>query len=244
MAAPAIAGWFYIIRLLVWDGFNVTIDFNWYALWEALPVVLPGVPLTLLISVVGISIGFVIALPLGLMSLAKSPWLRWPTMIYVEIFRGTPVLVQVLFIFYGLPQILGHPIGSLTAGFAAIAANSSSYFSEIVRGSVSSIDKGQTEAGLSTGLSSAQTFFQIVWPQALRRMIPPVGNQCIISLKDTSLFSVIGVGELVRQGQIYISSTFNALETYLLVAIIYLCITLTLSMVLRTYERRRLVGQR
>ncbi|HLR14036.1 MAG TPA: amino acid ABC transporter permease [Burkholderiaceae bacterium] len=222
----------------------MTIDFNWYVLWEALPVVLPGVPLTLLISVVGISIGFVLALPLGLMSLSRSRWLRWPAIVYVEIFRGTPVLVQVLFVFYGLPQILGHSINSLTASFIAIAVNSSSYFSEIVRGSVSSIDKGQTEAGLSTGLSGLQTFRYIVWPQALRRMIPPVGNQCIISLKDTSLFSVIGVGELVRQGQIYISSTFNALETYFLVAIIYLCMTLTLSFLLRWLENSGLLGQR
>ncbi len=221
----------------------MSIDFNWYALWDALPVVLPGVPLTLFISVIGIAIGFALALPLGLMSLSRRRWLRWPTIVYVEIFRGTPVLVQVLFIFYGLPQILGHSINSLTAGIAAIAVNSSSYFSEIVRGSVSSIDEGQTEAGLSTGLSDVQTFTHIVWPQALRRMIPAVGNQCIISLKDTSLFSVIGVGELVRQGQIYISSTFNALETYLLVALIYLCMTLTLSLLLRGLERSRLVGQ-
>ncbi len=160
---------------------------------------------------------------------------------YIEIFRGTPpILVQVLFIFYGLPDLVGGPIDPLTAGIAAIALNSGAYISEVVRGGVQSIDKGQTEAGLSLGLSRSQTFWNIVWPpQAFRRMIPPpLGNQAIVSIKDTSLFSVIGVGELVRQGQVYIANTFTAFEVYFVVAIMYLAITLSLSLILRLLERR------
>lgn len=218
-------------------------QFDWQAAIDSIPFLLTGVPLTLLISFVGIAIGFAIALFFGLLSLAPNRWLRWPATAYIEIFRGTPILVQVLFIFYGLPQILGEPINALTAGIAAIAVNAGAYFAEIVRGGVQSIDKGQTEAGLSSGLSSGQTFVYIVWPQALRRMIPALGNQCIVSIKDTSLFAVIGVGELVRQGQIYIATTFKALEVYLMVAILYLCITLTLSLLLRGLERSGLVGQ-
>ena len=169
--------------------------------------------------------------------------LRWPAIAYIEIFRGTPVLVQVLFIFYGLPQVIGGPINALTAGIAAIALNSGAYISEIVRGGVQSIEKGQREAGLSLGLSRTQAFRYIIWPQALRRMIPALGNQGIVSIKDTSLFSVIGVGELVRQGQIYIATTFTALEVYFMVALMYLAITLSLSFALRLLERRGLVGQ-
>lgn len=218
-------------------------QFDWQAAFDSIPFLLTGLPLTLLISAVGLLFGFALAMLFGLLSLSNSRLLKWPATAYIEIFRGTPILVQVLFIFYGLPQLLGGPINALTAGIAAIAVNAGAYFSEIVRGGVKSIDRGQTEAGLASGLSSPQTFFYIVWPQALRRMIPGLGNQCIVSIKDTSLFSVIGVGELVRQGQIYIATTFNAMEVYLMVALLYLAITLSLSVCLRWLERSGLVGQ-
>nr|WP_249330611.1 amino acid ABC transporter permease [Cobetia sp. MC34] len=204
---------------------------------------LEGIPWTLAISFGGLAIGFVLGILFGLLSLSPSRLLSWIATAYIEIFRGTPVLVQVLFIFYGLPQIIGGPIDALTAGIAAIALNSAAYISEIVRGGVQSIARGQREAGLSLGLSTPQTFRYVIWPQALRRMIPALGNQGIVSIKDTSLFSVIGVGELVRQGQIYIATTFNALETYFMVALLYLVITLSLSFGLRMLERRGLVGQ-
>ncbi|KFF50689.1 hypothetical protein GY26_00395, partial [Gammaproteobacteria bacterium MFB021] len=103
-------------------------------------------------------------------------------------------------------------------------------------------ERGQREAGLSLGLSATQTFQYIIWPQALRRMIPALGNQGIVSIKDTSLFSVIGVGELVRQGQVYIAQTFTALEVYFMIALLYLAITLSLSMALSLLERKGLVG--
>ena len=218
-------------------------QFDWQAAFEALPYLLKGIPYTLAISFGGLFIGFFIGLMFGLLSLNRAYFLRWPAVIYIEVFRGTPVLVQVLFIFYGLPQILGGPIDALSAGVAAIALNAGAYISEIVRGGVQSIERGQTEAGLSLGLSPRQTFYFVVWPQALRRMLPPLGNQAIVSIKDTSLFSVIGVGELVRQGQIYIATTFTALEVYTMVALLYLAITLSLSLLLRWYERRRTVAR-
>lgn len=222
---------------------DVTFDFNWAATLASLPHLLPGIPYTLMISFGGLAIGFLIGILFGLMRISPLAWLRIPAIAYIEIFRGTPVLVQVLFIFYGLPQLLGSPINALMAGIAAIAVNSGAYISEIVRGGVQSIERGQREAGLSLGLSRTQAFRYIIWPQALRRMIPPLGNQAIISIKDTSLFSVIGVGELVRQGQVYIATTFTALEVYLMVALLYLAITWSLSLVLRLLERKGLVGQ-
>ncbi|GAB3675992.1 amino acid ABC transporter permease [Salinisphaera aquimarina] len=222
---------------------DLTFQFNWHAAIESLPYLLKGIPWTLLISFGGLAIGFAVGIAFGLLSINPLRILRWPAKIYIEVFRGTPVLVQVLFIFYGLPQILGGPINPIVAGIAAIALNSGAYISEIVRGAVVSIDKGQREAGLSLGLSSSQTFWSVIWPQSLRRMIPPLGNQAIVSIKDTSLFSVIGVGELVRQGQVYIATTFSALEVYLMVAMLYLAITLSLSFALRIFERSGLVGQ-
>ncbi|MFG6158616.1 amino acid ABC transporter permease [Halomonas sp. 1390] len=222
---------------------DVTFQFDWQAAFASIPFLLKGIPYTLLISFGGLAIGFLIGILFGLLRISRLAWLKIPAVAYIEIFRGTPVLVQVLFIFYGLPQLLGGPINALVAGIAAIAVNSGAYISEIVRGGVQSIERGQREAGLSLGLSRRQTFRYIIWPQAFRRMIPSLGNQGIISIKDTSLFSVIGVGELVRQGQVYIATTFNALEVYLMVALLYLAITLTLSFVLRQLERRGLVGQ-
>ncbi len=222
---------------------NSTFQFDWQAAFDSIPYLLKGVPYTLMISFGGLAIGFLIGILFGLMRISPTAWLRWPAVAYIEIFRGTPVLVQVLFIFYGLPQLLGMPIDALTAGIAAIAVNSGAYISEVVRGGVQSIERGQREAGVSLGLTRAQTFRYIIWPQGFRRMIPALGNQAIISIKDTSLFAVIGVGELVRQGQIYIATTFNALEVYLMVALMYLAITLTLSVCLRLLERKGLVGQ-
>ncbi|WP_111494730.1 MULTISPECIES: amino acid ABC transporter permease [Marinobacter] len=217
-------------------------QFDWSAAIGSVPYLLKGIPYTLLISFGGLLIGFAIGIVMGLASISRNRLLRWPATAYIEIFRGTPILVQVLFIFYGLPDIVGGPINALTAGIAAIALNSGAYISEVVRGGVQSIDKGQSEAGLSLGLSRSQTFWSVVWPQALRRMIPPLGNQAIVSIKDTSLFSVIGVGELVRQGQIYIATTFTAFEVYFMVALLYLAITLTLSFLLRLAERRGLAS--
>lgn len=222
---------------------EVTFQFDWAAAFRSIPHLLPGIPWTLLISFGGLAIGFVIGIIFGLMRISPSRLLRLPAIFYIEVFRGTPILVQVLFIFYGLPQLLGGPINALTAGIAAIAVNSGAYISEVVRGGVQSIERGQREASLSLGLSRTQAFRYVIWPQAFRRMIPPLGNQGIISIKDTSLFSVIGVGELVRQGQIYIATTFTALEVYFMVALMYLAITWSLSLLLRQLEKRGLVGQ-
>ncbi len=222
---------------------DITFQFDWQAAFASIPYLLKGIPYTLLISFGGLAIGFVIGIVFGLLRISPVFWLRWPAIAYIEIFRGTPVLVQVLFIFYGLPQLLGGPIDAVSAGIAAIAVNSGAYISEVVRGGVQSIERGQREAGLSLGLSQIKTFRYVIWPQAFRRMIPALGNQGIISIKDTSLFAVIGVGELVRQGQIYIATTFRALEVYLMVALLYLVITLTLSLALRMLERKGLVGQ-
>ncbi|ABE60641.1 amino acid ABC transporter permease [Chromohalobacter israelensis] len=222
---------------------DVNFQFDWQAAIASIPHLLTGIPWTLLISFGGLAIGFVIGIIFGLLRINPLRVLRWPAIAYIEVFRGTPVLVQVLFIFYGLPQLLGGPINAVVAGIAAIALNAGAYISEIVRGGVQSIEKGQREAGLSLGLSRIDTFRYIIWPQALRRMIPALGNQGIVSIKDTSLFSVIGVGELVRQGQVYIATTFTALEVYFMVAMLYLVITLSLSTALRLLERKGLVGQ-
>ncbi len=218
---------------------HFSIPFSLTDIRDAMPYLLAGLRLTVEITLVGLILGFIIGLLTGLATLSPTRWLRWPGTAYMEFFRGTPILVQALFIFYGLPDLIARPIPAFAAAVAAIALNSGAYICEIVRGGVKSIERGQREAGLSIGMSRFQAFRYVIWPQALRRIVPPLGNQGIISLKDTSVFSVIGVGELVRQGQVYIAVTFNAFEIYFVVAMMYLVITLTFSFFLRKLEKRQ-----
>lgn len=147
-------------------------------------------------------------------------------------------MVQVMFIYFGLPMAAGTRVPPLVAGVTAIALNSGAYIAEIVRGAIQSIDRGQSEAGRSIGLTRFQTVLYVIWPQAFKRMIPPLGNQFIISLKDTSLLVVIGVGELTRTGQEIIAVNFRAFEVWTTVALMYLVLTLTLSKLLAVTEKR------
>ncbi|MTI80411.1 MAG: amino acid ABC transporter permease [Firmicutes bacterium] len=218
------------------------LNLDWSIAVNALPFLLTGAKLTIIITVVGLLIGFFIGAITGLARTSSNKLFSGISTVYVEIIRGTPILVQALYLYFGVNQLLQHSagfkIGSTTAGIIAIAINSGAYISEIVRGSIQSIDKGQVEAGRSLGMSSFKTFIYIVWPQALKRMIPPLGNQFIISLKDTSLFAFISVAELTRQGQMSVSATFAAFEIYTFVALLYLCMTMSISLVLRVVERR------
>src|SRR5690625_4528066 len=162
-----------------------------------LPYLWEGIKLTFLITAVGVGIGFIIGAFVGLGRLSKNKFIFWLCTVYVEVIRGTPILVQIFFIYFGLSDF--YNFDKLTASIIAISLNAGAYIAEIVRGGVQSIDKGQFEAGDSIGLTKTQTMWHIVWPQAFRRMIPPLGNQFINNLKDTSLFSAIAVLEILFQ---------------------------------------------
>lgn len=212
--------------------------FNWAGVIDFLPELGTGLYYTLLISIIGLIIGFILGAIFGLGRISKNKIFYSISSIYIEVIRGTPVLVQAIWIFFALPLITGYNMASVTAGIIVIAVNSGAYIAEIVRGAVQSIAKGQVEAGRSLGLTHNQTMRYIVWPQAFKRMIPPLGNQFIISIKDTSLLSVILVPELMFQGRLIASNYFNAVEIYTTVAVFYLIITLTLSFILRMIEKR------
>jgi glutamine transport system permease protein len=175
-------------------------DFAYHVMWESVPVLMTGLKYTLIISAGGLFFGFILGVASGFMKLSRNPILPKIAGLYIESIRGTPLMVQVMFLYFGLPLLLGMRIPPLTASIVAIAVNAGAYIAEVVRGAVQSIEKGQVEAGRSIGLSRSQTMLYIVWPQAFRRMIPSLGNQFIISLKDTSLLVVIGMGELTRTG--------------------------------------------
>lgn len=235
--------------------------FEFSVITDSIPALLEGAKLTWIITLVGIVGGMIFGVLAGLGRLAGSEYLGEPphnrlskgisTLIrylsggYVETIRGTPIIVQAMFIYFAFPMLVKAMIDierfrieALTAAIITIIINAGAYIAEIVRGSVMSVNKGLIEAGLSLGISRYQLIAHIIGPIAFRRMIPPLGNQFIISLKDTSLFIVIGVGELTRQGQEIMASNFRALEIWLTVAIMYLIMTTALAVSLRTLERK------
>ncbi|SDJ99617.1 amino acid ABC transporter permease [Sediminibacillus albus] len=206
---------------------------------DSLPTLFEGLKMTLLITISGLFLGFILGGIVGLGRLSNSKILRGLSTVYVEIVRGTPILAQVLFIYYGLTEdLIGISINALTAAIVAITINAAAYIAEIVRGAVYSIEKGQQEAGRSLGLTERQTMRYIIWPQAFKRMIPPLGNQFVISLKDTSLFSVIAVAEVLYMGKQYYNVTFEIFETLVMVCVLYLVITIPTSVYLRHLERK------
>lgn len=218
-------------------------DFFQIAL-EYLPRLLRGAAATIWITFIGVGLGFFLGILTGIVRAYKVPILRAIGSFYIYIIRGTPLLVQIFFIFFGIPNIIGRPIPPLVAGVAAIALNSGAYFSEIVRGALLSVSRGQVEAARSLGLNWRQTIRYIVGPQALLVAIPGLGNQFIISLKDTSLLAVISVEELTRNGQIIIAATFRAFQIWILVGLIYLVLTSVVAWLLNILEERLGTGQR
>jgi glutamine transport system permease protein len=157
---------------------------------------------------------------------------------YIELVRGTPIVVQVMFIYFALPMILNIRVDPLTAAITSIVINSGAYIAEIVRGSFLSVPRGLKEAGMALGMPGWRVLAFVVGPVAIRRMTPALGNQFIVSLKDTSLFIVIGVGELTRQGQEIMASNFRAVEIWTAVGALYLCMIGMLTFGLRLMERR------
>src|SRR5215831_8751369 len=212
--------------------------FDWSAVVDSLPDLLDGARLTILIALVGLAGGIVVGFSAGLMRAYGNNALNGIALTYIELIRGTPLVVQVMFIYFALPLLAGIRVNPMTAAFAAIIVNSGAYIAEIVRGSFLSVHKGLKEAGLALGLPIWKVLFYILGPVAFRRMIPPLGNQFIVSLKDTSLLIVIGVGELTRQGQEIMAANFRAVEIWTAVALIYLALIGLLTFSLRTVERR------
>ncbi|MGG4200680.1 amino acid ABC transporter permease [Peribacillus frigoritolerans] len=204
----------------------------------ALPLLLKGLQVTLYIFVIAIILGFLIGLLVALLRLAPIKILNWIAKVYVDAIRGTPFIVQLFFIYFGVNSLNLISLDSTTAGIITVAINAGAYFAEIIRAGIQSIDKGQTEAARSIGFNGAQTMRYVVLPQAFRRMLPTITNQSIISLKDTSLLSVIGIADLTQQGQIQASATFEAFKVWLAVGVIYFIIIYLLTLIANFIERR------
>lgn len=197
-----------------------------------------GLGLTLLLTFCAICIGLPLGLLLSLGRLRGAKPLRWLCATYVEIWRGTPLLVQIIFVYYALPTLIGLDLRPLPAAITALSLNSAAYISEIFRAGISSIDVGQSEAARSLGMSYAQSMRFVVLPQALRRVLPPLTNETIAMLKDSSLVSVIGMAELTRSGQEMASLTAAPIAVWTAVALFYLAVTFPLTRLANRLERR------
>ena len=205
---------------------------------NALPYLLEGLVMTVYIFIIAINAGFLLGLVIALLRLAPLKILNWIAITFVDAIRGTPFLVQLFFIYFGLNSLSWVSFDNTTAGIITVAINAGAYFSEIIRAGIESIDKGQSEAARSLGLTSKQTMRHIVLPQAFRRMLPTITNQSIISLKDTSLLSIIGIADLTQQGEIAAAATFEAFKIWLTVGIIYFIVIYLLSKLGNYLERR------
>ncbi len=209
---------------------------------KSLPLLLSGALVTLQLTAFSVVLGLISGSLIGIVRLSRNLPLRWAARAYIDFFRGTPLLVQIFMIYFGLPAIaqeLGIPftLNRLTAAVVALSLNSAAYIAEIVRGGIESIEPGQAEAAQSLGLGSVATMRYVVFPQAFRRMLPPLGNEFISLLKDTSLVAVIGFEELFREGQLIVAENYRAFEIYAAVAVVYLCLTLLSSQAFSRLEQ-------
>lgn len=213
-------------------------SFSFELVLNSIPLLLTGAAVTIEITALSIALGILIGLVVSLARLTSFKAIRIIAAVYVDFFRGTPLLVQIFIIYFALPLITGVRIDPFVAAITACGINSGAYVAEIFRAGIESIDKGQMEAGRSLGMNWFQTMGYIIIPQAFRRVIPPLGNEFIALLKDSSLVSVIGFEELTRRGQLIIARTYGALEIWLCVAVIYLIMTLTISRLVAYCEKR------
>jgi glutamine transport system permease protein len=216
-------------------GSNVHFDFS--ALYKALPSLLVGATVTLRITSLSIALGLGIGIVAGLARVWPNTILRTAAGAYIELVRGTPLLVQIFLVYFGLPA-LGLNLDPFVAGVIAMGINSGAYVGEIVRGGIESIARGQMEAALSLGMTWHQAMYYVILPQAFVRILPPLGNEFIALLKDSSLVSTIAIAELTRTGQIIITRTFKSFEIWSGVALFYFAMTYLISRIVRFSEER------
>lgn len=202
--------------------------------WDIFKYLLPAVPWTALITVTSFSLALVLGLLIGILRLSRNRLLANLAGAYINIIRGVPLLVHIFFIYFGLGSILN--LDRFTAGVLAVGICYSAYLAEIFRSGIEAIAHGQYEAAMSLGMTRFQTLRHVIIPQSLRIVIPPVANEFIASLKDSSLVSIIGLRELTRAGREYYSQNFTDFQTWLLVGAIYLVMTLSLTRLVKYLE--------
>ncbi|HBH9999835.1 TPA: ABC transporter permease subunit [Staphylococcus aureus] len=199
---------------------------------------LKGIKITILISLIGVALGSILGAFVALMKLSKIKVISWIASIYIEILRGTPMLVQVFIVFFGITAALGLDISALVCGTIALVINSSAYIAEIIRAGINAVDKGQMEAARSLGLNYRQTMKSIIMPQAIKNILPALGNEFVTLIKESSIVSTIGVGEIMFNAQVVQGISFDPFTPLLVAAALYFVLTFVLTRIMNMIEGR------
>ena len=222
---------------------GVTYNWDFSFLWMYRWLLLKGIGFTVLYTIGSILFGLMLGLVVGLLRLSKSWLVNFPLVAYIEAFRCTPLLVQIIWFYYAFPVLVGVDMPAAVAGMLVLSLYTGAFYAEIFRGGVVSIERGQWDAARAIGMRQVQVLRRVVLPQAVKRMIPPFINQSIIQLKNTSLVSTIAVSDLLYQGQLITSATYRPLETYTAVAVAYAAILIPLTIIVRRGEKRLAVSE-
>ncbi len=199
---------------------------------------LKGIKITILISLIGVALGSILGAFVALMKLSKIKIISWIASIYIEILRGTPMLVQVFIVFFGITAALGLDISALVCGTIALVINSSAYIAEIIRAGINAVDKGQMEAARSLGLNYRQTMKSVIMPQAIKNILPALGNEFVTLIKESSIVSTIGVGEIMFNAQVVQGISFDPYTPLIVAAALYFVLTFVLTRIMNMIEGR------
>ena len=216
----------------------MTYEWQFGFLWEYRWLILSGLGVTVAFAVGTTILGLVIGVLIGLGRLLGAAWVRVPLTGIVELFRCTPLLVQLVWLYYALPVVSGLQISAYTAAGLALTLYVSSFYAEIFRGGVASIDIGQWDGARAIGMRRLQVLRRVILPQAFRNMLPPIMNQAVIQLKNTSLISTVAVADLLYQGSVITAATYRPLEVYTLVAVLYFAVLFPMTRLASRLERR------
>lgn len=213
-------------------------DLHFSEMGQYLPLIFNGILVTLKFTALSTIFGFIWGTILALIKVSRIKPLEIFARIYTSIFRGTPLLVQLFLVYFATPQLTGYSISALEAAVLTFGLNSGAYISEILRGGIMSIDKGQREAAMSLGVPYRQMMFDIIIPQALKHVLPGLVNESIALLKESSLVAMIGVTDVLRGAQMIQSATYKAFEPYMMAAVAYYVLVMILTMIASRLERR------
>ncbi|KGK87247.1 L-cystine transport system permease protein YecS [bioreactor metagenome] len=204
---------------------------------EIFPILIKATGITIELTVISVVLGTLIGIIVALLKLTKNPFINVIASFYTWIIRGTPMLLQLFFFYYGLPFV-GIELEPMSAAIIGLSLNSGAYMAEIIRGGIISVDKGQFEACKALGFTYSQTMIRVILPQTIRVLLPPVGNEFITMLKDTSLVSTIAMVELMRSAQQIYSSNFRPMEPFFIAACIYLGLTTVFTGIFSVWEKK------
>jgi polar amino acid transport system permease protein len=203
----------------------------WGLIWQGLGV-------TVFYTVITVIAGLAIGLAAGILRTTAPRWVAIPLRGYIEVFRCTPLLVQLVWVYYALPVLIGVDMSATTACFLTLSLYAGSFYAEIFRGGIEAIDRGQWEAGQAIGMQQGRIFRRIILPQAIQVMIPALINQTIMQLKNTSLVSTVAVGDLLYQGSVITAASYRPLEVYTTIAVLYFVVLFPLTLVADQLEQR------